>query len=167
MERVGVEHVVSVGMVEHEKAISSTAYTGDRVTKIHHKSSTEQTLVLKAQVLNAVLAALIYFVAYLVSTCSPTLTLLKLATAVGTVAVFLPSFVKAFGYSPRASLLVLEGWFSSSPVQQYKHNYSQSSHMLVRSSRSWASAQYQIVSTRNECSWSPRSPSPVLATSSS
>lgn len=78
MEKVDVEHVVSVGMVEHEKAVSSTAYTGDHVTNIHHKSSTERKLVLKAQVLIAVLAALIYFVAYLVSTCSPTLTLSKL-----------------------------------------------------------------------------------------
>jgi len=148
MKKVDIEHVMSVGMAEHEKAISSTAYTGDHVTKIYYKSSTERKLVLKAQVLFAVLAALIYFVAYLVSTCSPTLTPLKLATAVGTVAVFLPSFVKAFGYSPRTSLLVLEDWFSSSPVQQYKRNYSQSPHMLVRSSHSWASAQYQIVSTK-------------------
>jgi hypothetical protein len=67
MEKMDIEHVVSVDTVEHEKANLSTVYTGDHMTNVHHKSATERRLVLKAQVLIASLAALIYFVAYLVS----------------------------------------------------------------------------------------------------
>ena len=66
MEKIDIEHVVSVDSEENDKAALSTVYTGDHVTNVHHKSPTEQKLVLKAQVLIATLAALIYFVAYLV-----------------------------------------------------------------------------------------------------
>ena len=66
MEKGDIEHVVSVDTVEHEKAAASTVYTGDHSTNVHHKSPTERKLVLKAQVLITTLAALIYFVAYLV-----------------------------------------------------------------------------------------------------
>ena len=66
MNKEDIERVVSIDAVENEKAVLSTAYTGDHVTNVHQKSPTERKLVLKAQVLIATLAALVYFVAYLV-----------------------------------------------------------------------------------------------------
>ena len=66
MEKIDIEHVVSVDSVKTDQPALSTVYTGDHVTNVHHKSPTERKLVLKAQVLIATLAALVYFVAYLV-----------------------------------------------------------------------------------------------------
>ena len=55
-----------VESISHDEKPISTAYVADTTPDSHHKSKAERRLVLKADCLIVPLAALIYFVAYLV-----------------------------------------------------------------------------------------------------
>lgn len=56
-----------VESISHDEKSPSTAYVADTTPDSHHKSKAERRLILKADCLIVPLAALIYFVAYLVS----------------------------------------------------------------------------------------------------
>lgn len=67
MSKEDVEVVERVDSIDTQK-VPSTAYIADTNGDSHHKSVAERRLVLKADLLIVPFAALIYFVAYLVST---------------------------------------------------------------------------------------------------
>ena len=65
MSRTDIEQLERIDTALYEKPLS-TAYIADTNPTSHHKSAAERRLVLKCDLVIIPLAALIYFVAYLV-----------------------------------------------------------------------------------------------------
>jgi hypothetical protein len=67
-EMGGVDaHVEHIALEDDNEKTPVTAFTRDERTNPHHKSPMERRLIMKADLVIVPLAALIYFVAYLVS----------------------------------------------------------------------------------------------------